>query len=114
MDAYNFYRHFGDSPDKMKEHELCDEYITEVILLAPKVHCTKSTNENTLKENIVTKASKNNQSNQDDYKNALINNGNKYSEQLRVRSIKHEMKIIKENKLALSPFDYKGIELYVV
>ena len=96
------------------EHELCDEYITEVLFFASKVHCTNSTNESTLNEEIVTKASKSNQSNQDDYKNALINNGNKYSEQLRVRSIKHKMRIFKENKLELSSFDYKGIELYVV
>ena len=44
MVTHNFHINLSESPDKMKEHELCDEYITEVVHLAPKAYIFPTTN----------------------------------------------------------------------
>ena len=119
MDTDGLHIHLKDDPNKMKEYigsklgqmkdELKNEYITEAIFLAPKVYYFETTKEQTLKAKGVTKPSQKHQLNRDDYYNALFNNENKYVEQFKLRSIKHDMNIVNEKKLALSPFDDKRI-----
>ena len=89
--------------------ELKNEYITEAKFLAPKLYYFETTKEQTLKAKGVTKSSQKHQINRDDYYNALFNNESKYVEQFRLRSIKHDINIVNEKKLALSPFDDKRI-----
>ena len=100
--------YIGSKLGQMKD-ELKNEYITEAIFLAPKVYYFETTKEQTLKAKGVTKSSQKHQLNRDDYYNALFNNESKYVEQFRLRSIKHDINIVNEKKLALSPFDDKRI-----
>ena len=111
--------HLKDDPNKMKKYigsklgqmkdELKNEYITQAIFLAPKVYYFETTKEHIFKAKGVTKSSQKHQLNRDDYYNALFNNESKYVEQFRLRSIKHDINIVNEKKLALSPFDDKRI-----
>ena len=119
MDTDSLHIHLKDDPNEMKEYigsklgqmkdALKNEYITEAIFLAPKVYYFETTKEQTLKAKGVTKSSQKHQLNRDDYYNALFNNESKYVEQFRLRSNKHDINIVNEKKLALSPFDDKRI-----
>jgi len=87
------------------------DYIREGIFLGSKCYCFQTLKQIEKKLKGISRATLKHDISIDDYKNSLFNDIEKYVNNYRLKSDKHNIQLIKQNKLALTNFDDKRVIL---
>ena len=95
----------------LMKYELAEDTMTEFVTLRPKMYAYKVGNSESKKCKGIKKCVVKKTLSFDDYKNCLYGGGSSYRSQLMFRSMKHEVRTLEVNKLALSRDDDKHILL---